>query len=228
MANDRHRYDQDRNQDFDRREREDDGYIARRGFGNRSAGYDRGSGSDRRNAPGPDRSGSDSFGRGSRDYNEERGFLERAGDELRSWFGDDGTEDRHGGGMRGTGGHRGRGPKGYQRSDARILEDVNERLTEDPHIDASEIEVTVADREVTLTGTVNSRFEKRHAEDLAEAVSGVAHVQNNLRIQQYADAGMGGSMLSGAGAAGAGSTGTPQVGAGPAATPRRRGGSNQG
>ena len=112
MANDRHRYDQDRNQDFDRREREDDGYIARRGFGNRSAGYDRGPGSDRRNAPGHDRSGSDSFGRGSRDYNEERGFLERAGDELRSWFGDDETEDRHGGGMRGTGGHRGRGPKG--------------------------------------------------------------------------------------------------------------------
>ncbi len=228
MANDRNRYDQGRygNQDDDRRDREDDGYIARRGFGNRSAGYDRGSGS--REPTGHDRSGSDSFGRGSRDYNEERGFFERAGDELRSWFWDDETENRHGGGMRGTGGHRGRGPKGYQRSDARILEDVNERLTEDPHIDASEIAVTVADREVTLTGTVNSRFEKRHAEDLAESVSGVSHVQNNLRIQQYADAGMGGSMLSGAGAAGAGSTGTPQVGAGSTATPRRRGGSNQG
>jgi hypothetical protein len=62
---------------------------------------------------------------------------------------------------------------------------------------------------VTLSGTVNSRFEKRHAEDIAESVSGVTHVQNNLRIQQAADAGIGGTMMSGAGAAGAGSTGAP-------------------
>ena len=259
MANDRYRYDQDRNrnQDFDRGSREDDGYIARLGFGNRSAGYDRGSGSDGDQGRGRERdfgdsagygtggsaldwhdvvgndrgyddrtvfntgsrntgsrntgsgnTGSDSFGRGSRDYNEDRGFLERAGDEVRSWFGGGEAEGRRDGGTREAGGHRGRGPKGYQRSDARILEDVNDRLTEDPHLDASEIEVSVAGREVTLAGTVNSRFEKRHAEDLAESVSGVAHVQNNLRVQQAADAGMGGSMLSGAGAAGAGTTGT--------------------
>jgi hypothetical protein len=75
--------------------------------------------------------------------------------------------------------------------------------------------VTVSNREVTLSGTVNSRFEKRHAEDLAESVSGVAHVQNNLRVQQYADAGMGGSMLSGTGA---GSTGASTGGASPAGT----------
>jgi hypothetical protein len=35
-----------------------------------------------------------------------------------------------------------------------------------------------------LSGTVMSRFEKRHAEDLAEGVPGVAHVQNNLRVRQ--------------------------------------------
>jgi hypothetical protein len=114
--------------------------------------------------------------------------------------------------MREVGYHRGRGPKGYQRSDTRIMEDINDRLTDDPHLDASEIEVSVKGREVTLTGTVNSRFEKRHAEDLAEAVSGVSHVQNNLRVQQYADAGMGGTMSSGAGAAGAGSTGSTGTG----------------
>jgi hypothetical protein len=114
--------------------------------------------------------------------------------------------------MREAGQHRGRGPKGYQRSDARILEDVNDRLTEDPHVDASEIDVRVENREVTLSGMVNSRFEKRHAEDITEAVSGVTHVQNNLRIQQAADAGIAGTMMSGAGAAGAGSTGTPASG----------------
>ena len=40
-------------------------------------------------------------------------------------------------GERPIGAHRGRGPKGYRRSDERIREDVCERLTEDPFIDAS-------------------------------------------------------------------------------------------
>ena len=51
-------------------------------------------------------------------------------------------------------------------------------------IDASEIEVQVQNREVTLTGTVRDRNERRRAEDLAESVSGVSHVQNNLRVGQ--------------------------------------------
>ncbi|MDF2970993.1 MAG: hypothetical protein K0R61_1443 [Microvirga sp.] len=172
---------------------------------------------------GRDRSGSESFGRGSRDYNEERGFFERAGDEVRSWFGDDDAERRRDRDMRESGQHRGRGPKGYQRSDARILEDVNDRLTEDPHLDASEIDVRVENREVTLSGTVNSRFEKRHAEDITESVSGVTHVQNNLRIQQAADAGIAGTMLSGAGA---GSTEAPATDA--TAPGRRRTGGPSG
>ena len=78
--------------------------------------------------------------------------------------------------------HRGRGPRGYQRSDERIHEDVCERLTEDRFIDASNVEVTVRSGEVTLSGTVASRGVKRRAEDLAEMASGVTHVQNNLRV----------------------------------------------
>jgi CBS domain-containing protein len=80
--------------------------------------------------------------------------------------------------------HKGRGPRNYQRSDDRIREDINERLTDDVRVDASEIEVVVVNREVTLTGTVRDRNEKRWAEDIAEAVSGVTHVQNNLRVGQ--------------------------------------------
>jgi hypothetical protein len=83
----------------------------------------------------------------------------------------------------GSGPHRGRGPKGYRRSDQRIHEDVCERLTEDRFIDASNIEVAVKDGEVMLSGTVSSRGLKRRAEDLAEMASGVAHVQNNLRVE---------------------------------------------
>ena len=51
-------------------------------------------------------------------------------------------------------------------------------------LDASDIDVTVTDGEVTLTGTVWSREEKRRAEDIAESVPGVRHVQNNLRVGQ--------------------------------------------
>jgi len=84
----------------------------------------------------------------------------------------------------GQGEHRGRGPKNYTRSDERIREDLNDRLSDDAWLDASEIEVQVSKCEVTLTGSVNSREDRRRAEDLAEQVSGVKHVQNNLRVQQ--------------------------------------------
>src|SRR5690242_1928486 len=76
----------------------------------------------------------------------------------------------------------GRGPRGYQRSDERIREDINERLTEHPEIDASDIEVQVKGGEVTLTGTVDRRQTKRMAEDLCENVSGVKEVHNQLRV----------------------------------------------
>ena len=78
--------------------------------------------------------------------------------------------------------YAGRGPRGYQRSDERIREEVSERLTDDDRIDASGIEVAVAGGEVTLTGTVESRRMKRHAEDLAESVRGVRDVHNQLRV----------------------------------------------
>ena len=79
-------------------------------------------------------------------------------------------------------GHAGRGPRNYQRSDDRIEEDVNEALTRHPGLDASEIEVKVDKGEVTLRGTVDSRLDKRMAEDAAESCSGVRDVHNQLRL----------------------------------------------
>jgi len=124
--------------------------------------------------------------RGSRyASSEERGFFDRAADEVRSWFGDEEAERRRRIDARASGGpHRGRGPKGYQRSDERITEDVNERLWQHSYIDASDIEVNVENGEVTLKGTVNTRYEKRLAEDIAETVSGVRDVHNQLRISR--------------------------------------------
>jgi BON domain len=82
------------------------------------------------------------------------------------------------------GGHYGKGPKGYTRSDERIKEDIHDRLTDDRLVDASNIEVRVRSSEVTLNGLVRSREEKRRAEDVAEQIAGVRHVQNNLRIEK--------------------------------------------
>lgn len=108
----------------------------------------------------------------------DRGFFERAGDEIASWFGDDDAARRR------DMDHRGNGPQGYKRSDERILEDVCDRLTEDPYLDARDITVSVQDGEVTLSGQVPMKRAKRRAEDCVDHVSGVGHVQNNLRVQQ--------------------------------------------
>jgi hypothetical protein len=78
--------------------------------------------------------------------------------------------------------HSGRGPKNYRRSDERLLEEINERLTDDHAVDATHIEVKVEDGLVTLTGFVATRREKREAEDCALAVRGVHDVMNALRV----------------------------------------------
>jgi hypothetical protein len=78
----------------------------------------------------------------------------------------------------------GRGPKGYRRSDERIRDEVNEELTRHPEIDAGEIDIKVENGEVTLTGKVADRYQKRLAEDVAERCFGVTDVHNQLKVDQ--------------------------------------------
>jgi osmotically-inducible protein OsmY len=111
----------------------------------------------------------------------ERNWWDRTSDEVASWFGDDEAERRRRMDKL-NGPHRGKGPKGYTRSDQRITEDVNEKLYHDSFIDASNIEVTVSDGDVTLSGTVDSREAKRRAEDIAEELPGVKDVTNQLKV----------------------------------------------
>jgi osmotically-inducible protein OsmY len=193
-------------------------------YGNFMRGYDTGSYDDtssgysqRYNYPTGFRSG-ESYGDRGRSYDydrdrydrggEERGWWDRASDAVASWFGDEEAERRRR--MDQQREHRrGRGPKGYRRSDERIKEDVNDRLSDDYYIDASDVEVSVQNQEVTLTGTVTSREDKRRAEDIAESVSGVTNVENRLRVKQrgygdYSTTGTGSSTGAGTGS----STGT--------------------
>jgi len=143
------------------------GYDYERGYGDGGRGGDRGE-------------RFEDAGRGAGD------FLHRAGERVASWFGG-GNEsrshdpDHQDGRPRGA---RGLGPQGYKRSDERINEDAHERLTDDTWLDASNISISVSGGEVTLSGTVETREAKHRAERLVEDISGVNHVQNNLRIDK--------------------------------------------
>jgi hypothetical protein len=106
------------------------------------------------------------FGRGAQDFGGGAGFgeMQRPIESTRGRF-------------------TGRGPKGYVRSDERIREDASDRLEQHGEIDASEIEVRVANGEVTLEGTVEDRRTKRLAEDIIETCPGVKQVHNRIRVQ---------------------------------------------
>jgi len=127
-------------------------------------------------------------GYGSGD-SDERSWWDRTRDEVSSWFGDDDAERRREYDRQQS--YRGKGPKNYSRSDDRIKEDINDRLSDDPWIDATEIDVSVTNGEVVLTGTVSERGEKRRAEDVAEMVSGVKHVENRLRVGRREESNIG-------------------------------------
>lgn len=83
-----------------------------------------------------------------------------------------------------NGPYTGVGPRNYRRPDGRIKDDVNDRLTWHGYIDARDIDVAVDEGIVILNGTVESRRVKRLAEDVADSVSGVWDVDNNLKIAQ--------------------------------------------
>jgi hypothetical protein len=112
-------------------------------------------------------------------YSDDASGPDRTWDEKSNesylWEGSD-KRERHG--------HAGKGPKGYKRSDERIMEDVHERLSDDNFLDASGIEVNVTGGDVILTGTVADKTDKRRAEDIAESVSGVTNVENRIRVSR--------------------------------------------
>ncbi|MEI6948757.1 BON domain-containing protein [Paraflavisolibacter sp. H34] len=116
------------------------------------------------------------------DHDRDRDWWDKTRDEVSSWFGDEDAERRRDADHIREGAHKGKGPRNYKRSDDRIREDVCDRLSDDAYVDASDIDVRVSGNEVILTGTVESREDKRRAEELAERISGVSNVQNQLRV----------------------------------------------
>lgn len=119
------------------------------------------------------------------------------------------------GGYGTRGSFRGVGPKNYARSDERLMEDINERLTDDDDLDASDISVRVSDGKVTLEGNVDQRWMKHRAEDIADACIGVKEVDNRIQVtsasvlgQRSAEARAAGSSRTAQGGTTAGTSGT--------------------
>ena len=75
----------------------------------------------------------------------------------------------------------GTGPENFKVPDERIREDVRQRLTDHPTVNASGIEVVVQEGEVTLSGTVEDPGMKRLAEDVVREIPGVRDVHNQIR-----------------------------------------------
>jgi osmotically-inducible protein OsmY len=111
-------------------------------------------------------------------HGEDRGFWDKAADQVAAWMGDHAAEARR----EADGQHRGRGPRGYRRADHRISEDIHDQLTEDAWLDASDIEVRVHDGEVELRGHVRTPEDRRRALEIADRVAGVLHVHDDLRV----------------------------------------------
>jgi len=173
-------YDADRRRDHRRGHFAEDYSGSMFGAGDLTSGgtggydYERGYGDGGRRS-GASRDRGDRWENRGREMGHETGdFFRRAGDRISSWF--SGDSDRRD--------FRGMGPKGYKRADDRISEEVHERLTDESWVDASNISVSVSGGEVTLSGTVENREAKHRAERMVEDVSGVSHVQNNLRVDK--------------------------------------------
>jgi hypothetical protein len=67
-------------------------------------------------------------------------------------------------------------------ADPQAGENVRQRLNEDWMVDASNIDVAMAGREVVLSGTVATRAQRQRAEDLVREASGVSSVRNHIRV----------------------------------------------
>lgn len=152
-------------------------------YGQRNQGYDQ---------------GNQFFGRGNQNY--AQGHQTYGGQQFGgSQFGNNDYGSSYGRNQSGQssgafgleqGMHRGKGPKGYTRTDERIREEICEMLSDDFSIDASEITVEVKDGVVTLEGSVQDRSQKHRVEDIADNCSGVKDVHNSLRVTRQASSGM--------------------------------------
>ena len=74
-------------------------------------------------------------------------------------------------------------PRGYKRSDERIIDDVCEHLSRN-RLDVEDVSVQVEDGHVTLSGTVRSRRSKHQIEDVTASCFGVEDISNQISVRR--------------------------------------------
>ncbi len=171
-------------------------------YGTQQAGYGGHYGAHREFEPGrpaPRHYGQDQYGQGQRQGYSGLGFSGQGYAPSGRGFGPSSVGGpQYGGGYEaaGPGGHGpeglqeraapprryGHGPKGYQRSDERLKEDISERLMAEPYVDSSDVSVEVKEGKVTLEGTVPERRMKHRIEDIADDCMGVKDIDNRIRV----------------------------------------------
>jgi osmotically-inducible protein OsmY len=114
-------------------------------------------------------------------FTERRSWVERTKDEVSSWFGNTAAMRRRQW-DEAAGDHGGEGPTRFVDTDTRIVEVLENRLTVDRELDASNIQVACSEGVVTLDGSVTTTIGAQRAENLAVAVHGVTRVVNNLIV----------------------------------------------
>lgn len=73
--------------------------------------------------------------------------------------------------------------KTYIRHDAHVLRDqIHLVLAREPHLLGKPIRVEVIDRDVLLTGSVRSYFQKQVAQESLRGLAGVARIVNRLEV----------------------------------------------
>lgn len=77
-----------------------------------------------------------------------------------------------------------RGPKGWRRSDERILDELCERIVRSG-VDASDVEVVVERGVVRLHGTVPHPDDRRLLVELAGAVLGVEELEDEVTTARH-------------------------------------------
>ena len=67
-------------------------------------------------------------------------------------------------------------------TDDKLAQNVKDALIRDPYVDRFQIAVSALNGVIYLTGTVDSYYEKSHAEDVVSRVNGVTTVNNGLSV----------------------------------------------
>lgn len=112
-----------------------------------------------------------------------RNWVDKAGDEVASWFGDEHAEQRRRWDHVREHEREQHENRGEYDEDAELRREIEHRLDQDEFFDATDIHVRVQANEAILSGVVNYEEEAREAGRLARRVHGIVHVTDDLRVR---------------------------------------------